>query len=132
MEHGSSSVISWIPRDLSASAKSAFRELSGAVLCDLNGDFSRKIGDLDPDLRSAANECRLAVELMPDVFPLLKGVIKESAIDSADEFYAASARVPVASAILAAFQFRWLVTQVRFYLFVSVFVLLLYFIVCGQ
>lgn len=132
MEHGSSSVISWIPRDLSASAKSAFRELSGAVFCDLNGDFSRKIGDLDPDLRSAANECRLAVELMPDVFPLLKGVIKESAIDSADEFYAASARVPVASAILAAFQFRWLVTQVRFYLFVSVFVLLLYFIVCGQ
>lgn len=96
------------------------------MFCDLNGDFSRKIGDLDPDLRSAANECRLAVELMPDVFPLLKGVIKESAIDSADdEFYAASARVPVASAILAAFQFRWLVTQVRFYLFVSVFVLLL-------
>lgn len=70
--------------------------------------------DIDADLRFAPNECKLAVGLMPDVLPLLKGVIKESAVDPAeDEFYAASARVPVVSAVLAAFQFRWLVTQVR-------------------
>ncbi|XXG51595.1 hypothetical protein AAC387_Pa03g0128 [Persea americana] len=114
-EDGSSPVISWVPRNLSVSAKSAFSELSQAVFCDLDGDFSRRIGDLDADLRFALNECKLAVWLMPDVLPLLKGVIKESAVDPAeDEFYAASARVPVVSAVLAAFQFRWLVTQVGY------------------
>ncbi|MCI67672.1 hypothetical protein A2U01_0088931, partial [Trifolium medium] len=34
--------------------------------------------------------------------------------DECDEFSAASARVPVGFAILAAYQFRWFVTQVDY------------------
>ena len=53
---------------------------------------------------------------MPEVMPLLKERIKESSIDKADEggdeVSAASARVPVAFAIVAAYQFRWFATQV--------------------
>lgn len=59
---------------------------------------------------------RLLLELVPDVLPFLKERIKESSIDKSDEydeFSAASARVPVGFAILASFQFRWFVTQVR-------------------
>lgn len=55
------------------------------------------------------------LELMPEVLPLLKERIQESSIDKSDEsdeFSAASARVPVGFAILAAFQFRWFITQV--------------------
>lgn len=55
------------------------------------------------------------IELMPEVLPFLKDRIKESSIDKSDEndeFSAASARVPVGFAILAAYQFRWFVTQV--------------------
>lgn len=58
------------------------------------------------------------LELMPEVLPFLKERIKESSIDvsdETDEFSAATARVPVGFAILAAFQFRWFVTQVRYY-----------------
>lgn len=54
---------------------------------------------------------------MPEVLPLLKERIQESSInksDESDEFSAASARVPVGFAILAAFQFRWFITQVRY------------------
>lgn len=57
------------------------------------------------------------LELMPEVLPLLKERIKESSIDNSDEsdvFSAASARAPVGFAILAAFQFRWFVTQVDY------------------
>ena len=61
-------------------------------------------------------EQRLVVELMPEVMPLLKERIKESSIDKADEggdeVSAASARVPVGFAIVAAYQFRWFATQV--------------------
>lgn len=63
-------------------------------------------------------EKKLIVELMPEVLPSLKGNIKESAIDASDEndgVSAASARVPVAYAILAAYQFRWFVAQVFVY-----------------
>lgn len=62
-------------------------------------------------------EKRLVLELMPEVLPFLKERIKESAIDKSDdsdEFSAASARVPVGFAIVAAFQFRWFVTQVDY------------------
>lgn len=54
---------------------------------------------------------------MPEVLPFLKERIKESSIDvsdETDEFSAATARVPVGFAILAAFQFRWFVTQVDY------------------
>lgn len=55
------------------------------------------------------------MELTPEVMPLLKDAIKESSIDNSDEcdeVLAASARVPVGFAIVAAHQFRWFVTQV--------------------
>ena len=55
------------------------------------------------------------MELVPEVLPLLKERIKESSIDKSDEsdeFSAASARVPVGFAVLAAYQLRWFVTQV--------------------
>lgn len=87
-------LLSWIPENLSIAADAAFRELSGAY------------GD----------ESGWAVELMPQVLPLLKGTIEESSIDYGDEtgeVFAASARVPVGFAIVAAYQFRWFVTQVE-------------------
>lgn len=68
------------------------------------------------DCGSVPEEKRLVMELMPEVLPLLKERIKESSIDmSADghEVSAASARTPVGFAIVAAYQFRWFVTQVR-------------------
>lgn len=52
---------------------------------------------------------------MPEILPVLKDKIKESSIDKSDEtdeFSAASARAPVVFAILAAYQFRWFVSQV--------------------
>lgn len=58
---------------------------------------------------------RLLLELIPEVLPFLKERIKESSVDKSDEsdeFSAASARVSVGFAILAAHQFRWFVTQV--------------------
>ena len=60
-------------------------------------------------------EKRLLIELLPEVVPFLKERVKESSVDKSDEFdefSAASARVPVGFAILAAYQFRWFVTQV--------------------
>lgn len=60
------------------------------------------------------------MELMREVLPLLKDRIKESSIDKledGDEVSAASARVPVGFAIVAAYQFRWFVTQVCIFFF---------------
>ncbi|KAK1292668.1 Uncharacterized protein QJS10_CPB17g00009 [Acorus calamus] len=89
--HDSSPRMSWIPGHLSATAASAFECLSSSV-------------------RSG-----LVEDLMPSLFPLLKGVIKDSSIDPTDddegEFGAAS---PVAYAVVAAYQFRWFVTQVNY------------------
>lgn len=68
------------------------------------------------DCGSVPEEKRLVMELMPEVLPLLKERIKESSIDMSadgDEVSAASARTPVGFAIVAAYQFRWFVTQVR-------------------
>ncbi|CAI9302700.1 unnamed protein product [Lactuca saligna] len=88
--------LSWIPLSLSNSADSAFRELHKAFSDDQGKDIT--------------------IELIPRVLPLLKTSIKESSIDKedadGDEVSAASARVPVAYAIVAAHQFKWLVTQV--------------------
>lgn len=61
------------------------------------------------------NEKKLLIELMPEVLPLLKDTIKESAIDAKDEsdgVSAASARAPVACAVMAAYQLRWIAEQV--------------------
>lgn len=53
------------------------------------------------------------IELMPDVLPLIKNIIKESSINGdSDEISAASARTPLAYAIVAAYQLRWFVSQV--------------------
>lgn len=54
---------------------------------------------------------------MPEILPVLKDKIKESSIDKSDEtdeFSAASARAPVGFAILAAYQFRWFVSQIEY------------------
>lgn len=75
-----------------------------------------KVGELELELSGVIeNEKKLLIELMPEVFPSLKEKIKESAIDASDEsdgVSAASARVPVAYAVLAAYQLRWIVGQV--------------------
>ncbi|KVI06976.1 uncharacterized protein At2g39910 [Cynara cardunculus var. scolymus] len=88
--------LSWIPVSLSNSADSAFRELCKAFSDDQEKD--------------------LVIELMPTLLPLLKTSIKESSIDKVDadgdEVSAASAGVPVAYAIVAAYQLKWFVTQV--------------------
>ncbi|XP_058113719.1 uncharacterized protein At2g39910 isoform X2 [Magnolia sinica] len=108
--------ISWIPRPLSAAANSAVAELSEAVYRGSDGDGLIGAGDSDAHFSLAPKESRLVGELMPDVLPLLTGVIKESSIGSEDddEIAAASARAPVAEAIVAAHQFRWFVTQVNY------------------
>ena len=57
----------------------------------------------------------LAIHLIPQLLPLLKDTIKESAIDKSIDGHAisaASASVPVAYAIIAAYQFRWFISQV--------------------
>ncbi|XP_068645776.1 uncharacterized protein At2g39910 [Aristolochia californica] len=96
-------LMSSIPSNLSFAAKVAFQELSETLFSCPDGGLAGTI----------SCECKLVVEMMPDLLPLLKKVIKDSSIDSeADEIVAASARVPVGSAILAAYQFRWLVTKV--------------------
>ncbi|KAK7317908.1 hypothetical protein RJT34_02526 [Clitoria ternatea] len=51
---------------------------------------------------------------MPEFLPLLNERIKETSIvksNESDKFSAVSTRVPVGFKILAAFQFRWFVTQ---------------------
>ncbi|KAL5998364.1 hypothetical protein ACLOJK_009304 [Asimina triloba] len=107
--------LSWIPGELSESATVAVSELAEAVYCASYGDELIGAGNSDSDFSSAPKESRLAALLMPDVLPLLKGVMKESSIGSDDdEFSAASARAPVAEAVVAAHQLRWFVTQESF------------------
>ncbi|XP_050250679.1 uncharacterized protein At2g39910 isoform X1 [Quercus robur] len=111
-------LFSWIPENLSTSANSAFRELSKAYCVAFGERNAKRIGELGLDCGSVPEEKRLVVELMPEVMPLLKERIKESSIDKSDEagdeVSAASARVPVGFAIVAAYQFRWFATQVDY------------------
>lgn len=89
--------LSWIPEHISLTAKSGFR--------DIAKEYSAVLAERES----------LVVELLPEVVPFLKDRIKESSIDKDDESdqtTAASAKVPVLYAILAAYQFRWFVTQV--------------------
>ena len=77
--------------------------------------FSKNIEELGLDFSLIPEEKRLVVEIIPKVLPLLKDSIKESSIDKSDEVdevSAASARVPVGFAIVAAHQLRWFITQV--------------------
>ncbi|KAK8967945.1 hypothetical protein KSP40_PGU002587 [Platanthera guangdongensis] len=83
----------WIPKELSSLARSALWEISAA------GSF--------------AAEHEMVAELMSEVLPELKAAVKQTVVDPDDEMFVnASSRAPVASAIVAAHQFRWLVTQV--------------------
>ncbi|KAF8402717.1 hypothetical protein HHK36_010805 [Tetracentron sinense] len=116
-EGATTDLISWIPKELSVSAKEAFGEFSKAFSCDSDARKSKRICELGVDFSSVMDERKLVVELMPELLPELKGTIKESSIDTGDdgdEISAASARVPVAYAIVAAYQFRWFVTQVDY------------------
>ncbi|XP_052187389.1 uncharacterized protein At2g39910 isoform X2 [Diospyros lotus] len=103
--------LSWIPISLSAAADSAFRGLSNVF----SRSFVGKLGD-DFGL-TPSDEEKLVGELMPQVLPSLKSTIKESSIDKSDDgdqISAAVARSPVAYAVVAAYQFRWFVTQVSY------------------
>ncbi|KAL8552079.1 hypothetical protein ACS0TY_000951 [Phlomoides rotata] len=109
--------LSWVPGSLAIRAASAFKELSRAYYDDcMHAKCLMKVGELELDLSGVVeSEKKLLIELMPEVLPYLKDKIKESAIDTSNEndgISAASARVPVAYAVLAAYQFRWFVTQV--------------------
>ncbi|XP_065872284.1 uncharacterized protein At2g39910 [Euphorbia lathyris] len=112
-------LLSWIPSDLCLLSNSAFDEFSRAYCTSGFGERNRRrlneLFELDSGLVS--EEKRLVVELMPEVLPLLKESIKESCIDKdldGDEVSSAAARAPVGFAIVAAYQFRWFVTQVDY------------------
>ncbi|GKB70955.1 armadillo-like helical domain-containing protein [Tanacetum coccineum] len=83
--------LTWIPFSLSDAANAAFRELRKGYFEDEGKD--------------------LVVDMMVKVLGVVKMRIKESGIGE-DEGDANSARVPVVYAIVAAYQFKWLVTQV--------------------
>ncbi|KAK6135813.1 hypothetical protein DH2020_030421 [Rehmannia glutinosa] len=115
--NSSSQHLSWVPSSLSFSAISAFKNFAEAYYGDaMHPKCLMKVGELELALSGVVeSDKKLIMELMPEVLPLLRGNIKESAIDASDEndgVSAASARVPVAFAILAAYQLRWFVTQV--------------------
>lgn len=109
--------LSWIPDSLSNAANLAFCELAKAFSISLNGKQSVKMSELGLDLSLVSDDRKLVIELMPELLPSLKARIKESSIDQSDngdEISAATSRVPVAYAIVAAYQFRWFVTQVNY------------------
>ncbi|GAB4831872.1 hypothetical protein Ancab_005887 [Ancistrocladus abbreviatus] len=110
--------LSWIPKELSFAANSAFRGLSEAVYGDMECGQSKKVAEFGVELSSVMEEeQKLVIELLPEVLPLIKDRIKESSIDmsdDADDISAASARAPLAYAVVAAYQLQWFVTQVGF------------------
>ncbi|KAL6554658.1 hypothetical protein OROHE_007397 [Orobanche hederae] len=115
--NSSSQHLSWVPNSLSSCAVAAFRKFSEAYNDDyMHTKCTMKVGELELDLSGIVeSDKKLMMELMPQVLPLLNSKIKETAIDASDEndgVSAASARAPVAYAILAAHQLRWFVVQV--------------------
>ncbi|KAL0317115.1 UNVERIFIED_CONTAM: hypothetical protein Sangu_2125800 [Sesamum angustifolium] len=89
--------LSWVPDSLSSSAVSAFEEFAQAYYADfMHSTCLMKVGELELDFGGVVeSEKKLVIELMPEVLPLLKSNIKESAIDASDEgdgISAASAR----------------------------------------
>ncbi|KAG6538384.1 hypothetical protein ZIOFF_003502 [Zingiber officinale] len=94
-EGDDSPTLFWVTKDLILAAKLSLRELSRAA--------------------SFGSEREMLVELMPDVLSVVKGVIKESSVDTkSEDIFASSAKTPVDYAIVAAHQFRWLVSQVAY------------------
>ncbi|KAK9158972.1 hypothetical protein Scep_005546 [Stephania cephalantha] len=110
-------LLSWIHRELFTLAKTTFKELSRVFVGKFGEvESGSMVGELGLEFDLLSDEGKLVVELMPEVLPLLRGTIKESAIDAGDdgdEISAASARTPVACAVVAAHQFRWFVAQVQ-------------------
>ncbi|MCL7043310.1 hypothetical protein MKW94_024376 [Papaver nudicaule] len=97
-------LLSWIPKELTILAQQALSELPRIQFSEL---------ELGNDLGLK----KLVMELIVEVLPELKGIMKESSIDYKDdgnEISAASARTPVVYAIVAAYQLRWFVTQVEY------------------
>lgn len=92
-EGDESPALYWITKELSLAARSVLKGLSEAA--------------------SYGSENEMVAEMMPELVPLVKGLIKESCVDAEEEdFVAASAKAPVGHAIVAAHQFRWMVSQV--------------------
>ncbi|KAI4299464.1 hypothetical protein L6164_032924 [Bauhinia variegata] len=117
LTHDYSDLLSWIPNHVSRLASSTFFELSKAYLTVFDDRNATKIGELGLKCDLIPQEKRLMLELMPEVLSILKERIKESSIDKSnegDEFSAASTRAPVGFAVVAAYQFRWFITQVDY------------------
>lgn len=57
----------------------------------------------------------MVADLFGEIVPDLKRVIKETCVDTENEEELVSANVPVGYSIVAAHQFRWMVSQVCFY-----------------
>lgn len=96
-------LMNWVPEKACSAATDCFKKL-GKFNC-----LGLECGLVESDVKS------LVEELAPEVFPKLKESINASAIDRSDDanlVSAACARAPVAYAIIAAYQFRWFVTQV--------------------
>lgn len=104
-EGDDSPTLFWVTKDLILAAKLSLRELSRAV--------------------SYESEREMLVELMPDVLSVVKGVIRESCVDTkSEDIIASSAKTPVDYAIIATHQFRWLVSQVCFLILRFVYLVL--------
>ncbi|KAG9160776.1 hypothetical protein Leryth_008608 [Lithospermum erythrorhizon] len=107
------SQLCWVPNSLSEKAVLAFKKLSDAYFSVFQENCFVGFGEFGV----LGNEKKLVIELLPKVLILIKQKIKESSIDTsddADRISAASARVPVAFAILAAYQFKWFITQIDY------------------
>ncbi|XP_031373006.1 uncharacterized protein At2g39910 isoform X4 [Punica granatum] len=116
-ESSTHDLLSWIPPTLSSTANSALGDLASAYVVCFGERNVKSLGELGVNIGIVSEVKRLVIELMPLVLSSLKDTIKESSIDTSDDadgVSAASARVPVGHAIVAAFQFRWFVTQVDY------------------
>jgi TELO2-interacting protein 2 len=86
-----SPALHWVPADLSGAAAAATQEMVAAGGWDGVGEMVRA--------------------MMPEVVPALKDVVKESCVDAENDEIGA-VKLPKEHAIVAAHQFRWLVSQV--------------------
>ncbi|KAJ4792341.1 ARM repeat superfamily protein [Rhynchospora pubera] len=91
-DFGESPTLGWISTNLISSAKSALQQFRDA---GLYGSVGEMVADL-------------FAEIVPD----LKRVIKETCADTENEEEITTNNVPVGYSILAAYQFRWMVSQV--------------------
>lgn len=57
----------------------------------------------------------MVADLFGEIVPDLKRVIKDTCVDTENEEELVSTNVPVGYSIVAAHQFRWMVSQVCFY-----------------